>query len=120
MVIRKLNKGKHSLKRLVFITILLAGVVFALIKISNIPDQEEDLLENIPDLPNYTEWEHVVASWTLHLNNHFPYYTHILDVSETEKFWLKSSHINLNNYSGHIEVEWSISTIVKSLPVINL
>lgn len=120
MVIRNLDRRKPSVKRLVFITILLAAVVFALIKIFNLPWQEEDLLENIPDLPDYTEWEHVVSSWKLYLSNHFPYYTHVLDVSETEKFGLKSSHINLNDYSWSIEVEWSITTIVKSLPVIDL
>jgi len=120
MVIRNINKWKPSIKKLVFITILLTLVIFALVKIFSLPSQDEALLENIPDLPSYVEWEHVIASWKLRLDNNFPYYTHILDVSETEKFGLKSTHINLNNYTGVVEVEWSIGTIVKSLPVINL
>lgn len=75
---------------------------------------------DVTEVTHYTVWDPISISWTIHLENNFPHYTHILTSLDQNIFGLKSSMLNLNNFSGMIEVAGHISSLFRTIPVIEV
>lgn len=76
-------------------------------------------------LSNKTElgekiWNTISFSWKIKDDNNFPIYTHKLENENWEKIYLKSSSINLNNYSWNIEIYGEIMNFQKRTPIIEV
>ena len=81
-------------------------------------DNNINLNSNVTELPDFVVWAPVKVEWKIFLQNNFPLYTHIIQQDDGINFWLKSTSHNLNDYTGYLEIEGHIDTIVKSLPVL--
>lgn len=104
-------------------TILLLCLLTA-IAITKILRLQSDNVEtanlDVPTLPQFAIGDPVSTSGMLVAENNFPHYTHIITSQDGKSFGLKSSSLNLNNFSGSLEVQGTIGEIVKALPVIEV
>lgn len=59
-------------------------------------------------------------AWEINAENNFPLYTHKITNKQGNTIFLKSSSINLNSYSGKLEIFGEIKDIRKDIPIIEV
>lgn len=64
-------------------------------------------------------WQKIIFAGNMDIDNHFPVYTHSIYRWGTQ-IGLRSSSINLNNYTGEIEVAGLVLEIYKWIPIIDV
>jgi len=120
MIIRKLQKERLKLRTLIFLVLLIILAIRGIFKIFHFPTQDDIDINLVPAVPGYEQDETVIISGIILSENHFPVYTHVVQTQDEKKFGIKSSSLNLNNYSWQIEIVGTVDTIIKTLPVIDV
>lgn len=64
-------------------------------------------------------WDSINLTWIISMWGDMATYTHSLD-TEYGMLWLKSSKIDLNNYSDEVQVEWFVEKIHQWIPVVSV
>ena len=93
--------------------------VFAILKVLRIQTDEIDVNRlNVPDLPQFAIGDPLNVEGTINAENNFPHYTHILTTQSGESYGVRSSTLNLNKFTGVVEIGGTMQEIYKSLPII--
>ena len=118
MTIRKIRSPYNYMSKIIILCIIL------LIGIGQFAHKNNNI---VLDTNNYIqapegiqEWKEIQTTGTIQPDNNFPLYTHSIILEDWSKIWLKSSTINLNIFSGIFNVIWTVSSIQKWLPIINV
>ncbi len=117
MIIRKIKKngivnGKRLLKRLVF-----AAIIIGSIKWISYLFQSHTITTNITEKDLGQE---VIVQWRLDVDNNFPHYTHSIVDATKNTIGLKSASVNLNSYSGKVEVVGKVEKFLKLTPILEV
>lgn len=117
MIIRKIRKNGIVSKSKVIKRAILILVIFVILKWIS-------LLRNSQSKNTSVGVEQVGKEITIkgHLSseNKFPYYTHSITNATKNKFGLKSTTINLNSYSGQVEVIGTVEKFLKLTPIVEV
>lgn len=117
MIIRKIKKdgivnGKKIIKRAILII-----VVLLLIKWISALFQGKNWFGDITPAQVGTS---VVIQGYLNKDNNFPNYTHSIVDEEKNMIGLKSATVNLNAYSGKVEIVGKVEKFLKRMPIIEV
>jgi hypothetical protein len=109
MVIRTFHK-QRNIKKILGILIVMLVWIIAVAKISDAIYTEITWLDQNPE---FTLWQTMSFAGEIVSENNFPLYTHKITNKRGNIVFLKSSQINLNKYSGKLEVYGEIKDIKK-------
>lgn len=84
----------------------------------NIPVTEQSDL--IVTSNGIQKWSTITATGIIQVDNNFPIHTHSLLLSNQSKIGLRSTTINLNNFLGEFEIQWTIHTVEKGTPSVDV
>jgi len=117
MIIRKIKKnGIVNVTKLLKRALLIAVVFLILKGLASLQVTQETSTNISPDQIG----KEVIIQGRLSSANNFPYYTHsIVDITKNE-IGLKSAAVNLNNYSGQVEVIGQVERFLKYTPILEV
>jgi len=120
MTIRKIASPYSYMTKIIIACIVILILVGQVVHKNNknIPVTEQSKLILTSD--GIQEWSTITATGIIQTDNNFPIHTHSLLLSDQSKIGLRSATINLNNFLGQFEIQWSIHTIEKWMPSIDI
>ena len=80
-----------------------------------IQEQTDDEVSDV----NFSIWDDVELSGIIVSDGDMTNYTHTIN-TEFWLIWLKSSKINLNNYSKEVSLEWFVEKFYQWIPVVSV
>ncbi len=116
MVIRTFQKQRNIKKTLGIIGTMIVGI-FLVAKLSN------TIYEKIAEKnanQTFVVGTTINFAGEIESENNFPLYTHKISNKQGNTIFLKSSSINLNSYSGKLEIFGEIKDIRKDIPIIEV
>ena len=121
----KINKPKKSVSIPTFIISLIMVAALVIIVFLKRDDilwffWEEQDIEETNVSKNLSVWDDVSFSWSIKNDGDMVNYTHSYLSSEYWVIWLKSSKLNLNNYSQNVYFEWIVEKISHEIPIVNV
>lgn len=69
--------------------------------------------------PQFTIWQELILEGRLELNDNVSLYTHKIDIW-SGVFWLRSSNINLFDYTGKNIIKGEITDIIENIPIVSI
>lgn len=120
MTIRKITSPYSYMTKIIIACIVILILVGQVIHRNNkdIPITEQSNLIVASD--GIQEGSTITATWIIQIDNNFPIHTHSLVLSNNSKIGLRSTTTNLNNFLGEFEVQWTIHSIDKWIPSIDV
>lgn len=120
MTIRKITSPYSYMTKIIIACIIILILVGQIIHRNNkdIPITEQSDLIVAPD--GIQEGSTITATWIIQTDSNFPIHTHSLLLTNQSKIGLRSTTINLNNFLWEFEVQWTIHTINKWIPSIDI
>lgn len=121
--VNKPNKKSVSLPTFIISLIMVAGLVVLLFL------KRDDIMWFFGAETNWEEteinqwlsvWDEVAFSWTIKNDWDMVNYTHSYFSDEYWTIWLKSSKLNLNEFSQNVYFEWIVEKISHEIPIINV
>lgn len=67
---------------------------------------------------NLSVWDDVELTWIISQDGDMVNYTHMIKSEEYGLLWLKSTKINLNNYTSEVSLEWIVEKIYQWVPIV--
>lgn len=117
MIIRKIKKNGIVSKSKILKRAILLLVIFVVLKwISLLRNAKWESTRIWVDQIN----QEVTIKGYLSPDNNFPYYTHSIIDTTKNKVGLKSASINLNSYSGQVEVIGTVEKFLKLTPIVEV
>jgi len=117
MIIRKIRKnGIVNVKKLVKRAILIVIVVLFIKGISYILN----IHATNTGISVSQIGQQVILQGRLSPDNNFPYYTHSIVDTTKNKVGLKSTSVNLNNYSGQVQIVGIVERFLKFTPIVEV
>ena len=121
----KINKPKKSVSIPTFIISLIMVAALVIIVFLKRDDilwffWEEQDIEETNVSKNLSVWDDVSFSWSIKNDGDMVNYTHSYLSNEYWVIWLKSSKLNLNNYSQNVYFEWIVEKISHEIPIVNV
>lgn len=113
MLIRNFQKKRNFRKLTKNILIIVIGAIIVF-KVTNFVYYEITKDSNL-------NWQQELSFyWEISVENNFPLYTHKISNTKGDYVFLKSSYINLNSYSGYLEVFGKINEIRSWTPILDV
>jgi len=120
----KTKPNKQSVSMSTLIISIITTIVFVFIVINKWPNilditgwQYEDKISN---LDGFNVWDEFITTWTITDDWDIINYTHIVSSLEFGEIGIKSSTINLNNYSNEVYLEGIVEKIYQWMPVVSI
>ena len=121
--VNKQNKKSVSVPTFIISLIMVAGLVVLLFL------KRDDIMWFFGSERTWEEtevnqwlsvWDEVAFSWSIKNDGDMVNYTHSYTSDEYWIIWLKSSKLNLNNFSQDVYFEWIVEKISHEIPIVNV